>query len=84
MSEHSATSRKRVSVPMVGLWSLPLVLLIGAAVIGYQIWRHSQMLPLPAATDIQRIGFGINLGWTKAEWHNLPLATGNALSRSVS
>ena len=64
---------------MLGLWSLPPLLLIGCGLIGYPLWRDSQTLPLPAAADIQRIGFGINLGYTKAKWYALPLPTGKGL-----
>jgi len=79
MSECPHTSPTRVSLRVFGLWSLPLVLLIGIILMGYQVWRHSQTLPLPAAADIQRIDFGINLGYTSTKWYKLPLPTGRAL-----
>jgi hypothetical protein len=79
MGELPSAYRARLPIRAIGFWSLPLVVLIGAAVIGYQVWRQSQILPLPAATAIQRIGFGINLGFTSAKWYNLPSTTGNAL-----
>ncbi len=70
----------RVSVRGLVLWSLPPLLLgVVAAVTAYEVWRRSQILPLPTAADIQRVDFGINLGYTSTEWYPLPLVTGNAL-----
>ena len=44
---------------------------------GYQVWRHSRTLPLPAAVEIQRVDFGINVGgFALTEWYKLPLSTG--------
>jgi hypothetical protein len=53
--------------------------LIGCVVVGYQVWRRSQLLPLPAAGDIQALAFGFNSGITRARWHALPLSTGTQL-----
>lgn len=79
MSRCSLASANRVSLRAIALLSLLLLLLIGATVTGYQVWRRSRTLPLPAAADIQRVDFGINLGATSTIWYKLPLLEGRAL-----
>lgn len=59
-------------------WHVLLTVLFAGALIGYFVWRHYQIVPLPAPDDIQRVRFGIDVGWT-SEWYNLPLATGQEL-----
>ena len=59
-------------------WRVLLTILLAGIVIGYLVWRHYQIVPLPASDDIQRVRFGIDVGWT-SEWYDLPLATGQEL-----
>jgi hypothetical protein len=57
-----------------------LMLLVAIGMSGYQVWRQSRTLPLPAAADIQGIDFGINLGFGPITWYELPLSAGKALA----
>jgi hypothetical protein len=78
-SKCSSVSRKQLSLRMSGFWSLLLLVFIACGLMSYQLWPHSQTLPLPGAVDIRSVEFGINLGFASTTWHALPFPTGDAL-----
>ncbi|MCE5267606.1 MAG: hypothetical protein LLG00_06955 [Planctomycetaceae bacterium] len=63
----------------VGVGGL-LAAFIGAILAGCHMSCHSEAFALPAAADIQRVDFGINLGATSTKWYRLPLSAGRTLT----